>query len=147
MQEQIEFQTRSNSSRGKYGGLNYFRSIDKAYGAWKEDPSIWKISWSDGEIDFRYLVKTKKKVWHQIEEDRILELYPRYSCASKDQIFWVYEKLEPQVSDILIKKKILGEISEEEYQKQKKIYKNKMRRENIVEVLTDEEFRLKYKIV
>lgn len=49
-------QTRSDSTNGLYSGINYHDSLKDALQAWREDPTIWKIS-KDRDCFVHYTAK------------------------------------------------------------------------------------------
>lgn len=84
----IEVQTRSESHRGKWPGLNFFPSVAGAYQAWVEDQTIWKISWDT----HRFLRKRVRDLWNPDEEATLRAMSSDYRTATvtaPSAIFWV----------------------------------------------------------
>ena len=89
-----EYQTRSNDYESKYAGLHFFDSFQKAFEAWKEDPSIEKISWSENEGTenekfHRFRPKEKGNRWSVESEQNLCSMSEKYNNASNKEIFWV----------------------------------------------------------
>lgn len=103
----LEVQTRSDSFDGKYTGLNYFKSVKDAYGAYLQDKNIWKISFDEGKIARRWRPKTAEEKWNGFSETKMCSLNPKYKEAIEkkdtsmlffvDQTMWVDYETEQRV--------------------------------------------------
>ena len=102
------FQTRSDSFGGNYPGTEYFHTLSEAVCAYKEDNSIWKISWRDpvSKISYRIRPKysSKDDEWAQLSESKLKKLCPAYSNASPHELFWVDQSLDILL-DLITKEK------------------------------------------
>ena len=131
----MAFQTRSEIT-----GIEYFNSFLEAFNNYKEDQTVWKISFDNKDsVHMRWRPKKKGNVWDN--EDCILNLSVEYTNEQNlDRIYWVWQDLMPEevYMEELLRRKQTGEILEEEY-------KRLWDRACIRGVLTEEEFVNSYR--
>jgi hypothetical protein len=141
-----EVQTRSDSYPTKYSGCHCFPSVAAAYRAYKEDSTIWKISWyGDAEMKdhYRFRPKYRSEKWHPTSEKRLCELSPLYrqdtqnASASPAELFWVRQAMIAPNFTQLFTENFNNRLSDEEFEERKRL-------DCLLEVLSDQEFREKY---
>jgi hypothetical protein len=83
---EVEFQTRSNSSRGKWSGCAFWKTFQEAYTAAQEDLNIYKISYTVNESDYRWVRETI----HSLDEyPNVIEaIRKKYPGAAIGETFW-----------------------------------------------------------
>ena len=119
-----QFQTCSHD----YGTQFYTTFLD-AFEAYKNDKSIWKISWDDCH---RWRPKAKKDIWEN--EETLVNLSEEYADEENvSRVFWVWQLTIPENCDELFAMEKNGEITKEEMNKQ-------WDRACIKSVITQEEF-------
>jgi hypothetical protein len=109
----MAFQTRTDE-----GELRSFDTFSEAFNAWKEDNSIWKISFSDADGTLmRWRPKTKKDAWEN--EDCLENLSKEYANEPNlEKVYWVWQSAcDIKYWEQLIKMQDAGEITEEESHK------------------------------
>ena len=109
----MAFQTRSDVN-----GLSFFGTFNEAFNAWKEDDTIWKISFDDADgTDMRWRPKTKKDVWDN--EDCLENLSEEYANEPNlEKVYWVWQSAcDMKYLQELIQMQDAGEITEEESHK------------------------------
>jgi len=127
-----EYQTRSDGN-GRYSGLHYFPSLDQAYAAWQEDPSIWKISWDINGEHYRFRPKFKKDQWNQLSEVKLVVLSDEYRDSSNESLFWIRQSVEVPHFNRLNQLKQDYNLAETEFE-------NLCLAEMILEVVPDNQF-------
>ena len=139
------YQTRSDDIEGKHGGCKEFDTFEDAYTAWKEDPSIWKISitylgltlrserWKVRHkqlIDFSKEMNEFQALRNDQEEKFLGRLNRKYIDAKENDVFWIHQDL---LSPNFKKNEKIHVYSHE--------YRDHLNRlESIHAILTDEEF-------
>ena len=146
-----EFLTRSDTPGTKHSGTKTWNCFLDAYNAWKEDDSIWKLSFKDPRglqalenpyarmglsdqqgINMRWRPKTKKDIWEN--EDCLDNLSVEYANEIDiERVYWVWQHAMSPIFKELNQKLDNGEITWEEFEKLNS-------RTSIQQVLTDEEF-------
>lgn len=160
-----EVQTRSETS-----GLEHFESIQEAYTAWKQDDSIWKISFSmatnigEKRCRFRPVTKEDLKNWGDLSLQKIKALKSDFDALENHTILWMDQKIcDHDKMLCVMKSKIFVETSELALmgEEAKIIEKEKLDELNrrfpteeahdawycaelIQEVLSDDDFKKKY---
>lgn len=134
-------------TRSETGETNNYDTVAEAYNVWKKDSNeIFKISFEDLTKRLcRWRPKTRGG-WNPVSEKRILLLCPEYSAvfpysvSARDrverynkEVFWVHQLVMHPTSLSFREWKGSSNMSENEYDA-----------EFIVEVLTDEQFRVRY---
>jgi hypothetical protein len=111
---QMAFQTRSDVN-----GLSFFGTFNEAFNAWKEDDTIWKISFDDADgTHMRWRPKTKKEAWEN--EDCLENLLEEYANEQNlEKVYWVWQSAHDDINYLeqLIQMQYAGEITEEERNK------------------------------
>jgi hypothetical protein len=87
----MSVQTRSDKN-----GIEIHSSVKAACEAWKLDPTIWKISFTDKEGEHRFRLKYKKALWNHISEDKLCKLSKEYEAANDHDLFFVDQSSVPQ---------------------------------------------------
>ena len=133
-----EFQTCSHIN-----GTNIYKTFIEAFNAYKEDKSIWKISFDDADgTSMRWRPKTKSilDIWEN--EDCLLNLSATYSAEQDtNRVFWVWQlAIDVEYFCELIAKRNRGEITHNECSRLND-------RANIKCVLTEEEFVNRFKML
>ena len=110
----MAFQTRSDVN-----GLGFFDTFNEAFNAWKEDNSIWKISFRNRDGTWmRWRPKTKKEAWEN--EDCLENLLEEYANEQNlEKVYWVWQSAHDDINYLeqLIQMQYAGEITEEERNK------------------------------
>ena len=118
------FQTRSDSFGGNYPGTEYFHTLSEAVCAYKEDNSIWKISWTDSESGTRYRIRPKYSLlsarWGSLSEHKLQSLCSSYADAPEHKLFWVYQSIDAICDEIVSRAEagITKKMTEEEEEEQ-----------------------------
>lgn len=89
MSSHVEVQTTSHMN-----GLKYFDSVKNAYDHRIIDPSVYKISWTDGDIDHRFRTKYSEDVWSMESEKRMEDLSTDYKNKSPGQLFFIDQRID-----------------------------------------------------
>ena len=79
----MSFQTRNDS-----GETTSYRTFNESFEAYQKDPSIWKISFENGD---RWVKKTCDDVWNPLSEEKLANMSNTYRI-SFGQIFWILQK-------------------------------------------------------
>lgn len=94
-----EVQTRSDDPDGVYAGNIFWRTIGEAYEAYQEDPSIWKISWSEGDVrtsdwvHYRFVIEPFRnlKTWESYPD--VVKLKPEIVKSRLDTTYFVNQNI------------------------------------------------------
>jgi hypothetical protein len=103
------FVPRDFQTRNDVGIIRVFPTFMEAYQAWKQDPTIWKISFNDNDgIPMRWVVKTKADQWEN--EDVLLGLNPEYANnPDRHAIYWVFQSMRAH-NERAIRQQIVEEL-------------------------------------
>src|SRR5947209_2863592 len=83
-------------TRNDIGEIKRFNAMQEAYTAWKQDSTIWKISFIDKDDKphrFRPKYNKERDKWSESSEAKLELLSEAYRNASKEQLFWVDQPL------------------------------------------------------
>lgn len=115
MDSSEKFQTRSDSHKGKWPGLNHFPTFREALAAYDEDGRIWKISYIDQNgKEHRWRPKMKGEIWSN-SESRLDEMSEIYKNALSNELFWVDQKTIAENHHEIIKDLQKREIPEDQW--------------------------------
>src|SRR5438270_7411927 len=77
------------ATRSREYGTFHYNSLQTAISAYDRDSSIFKISYSINDVDYRWIPKRKQARWGDLSEQLISELCPIYIKAKSLDLFWV----------------------------------------------------------
>ena len=138
----MEKQTKEFQTKSEKNGLGFFTTIQEAYDLWQKDNSIWKLSFDDEEGNHRFLWKKKKDRWGYVAESQINMLSNSYRNAKEEDIFWI-DQSQKEIAERY--QQYFNSHPESQYKIPEDI-ENSLLAESITAVLSDKDFRQKYKI-
>lgn len=135
----IEYITRSDNPGSRYPGTFYHPTFAAAYEAWQQDNDIWKISFQHNGIKMRWIPKTHNDIWEN--EDCLNNLSSEYANEQdSSRIYWIWQDIGVANCMDITTKLVNGEITNAEAIKLIKEVQDKVDRECIKEVMTNEGF-------